>query len=154
MSLTTTTIEPMRADEREAVHSLLQSCKLPLDGFDSAHVVALVARDGNAIVGSAAIEFYGDAGLLRSVAVSPTYRGKALGIELTRAAIATAQSRGLTALYLLTETASRFFPKFGFVPVSRADIPVAVKTSVEFTTACPASAEAFHLSLEGVSNER
>lgn len=148
------TIEPMRAGEREAVHALLQSCNLPLDGFDDTHVVALVARDGDAIVGSAAIEIYGAAGLLRSVAVSPPYRGKTLGIQLTRAAIAAAQAHGLTALYLLTETASRFFPKFGFAPVSRADIPAAVKTSIEFTTACPASAAAFHLSLKGVSNER
>lgn len=154
MSMSLTTIEPMRADERDAVHALLQSCKLPLDGFDAEHVLALVARDGDTIVGSAAIERYEDAGLLRSVAVSPIHRGKALGIQLTRASIATAQARGLTALYLLTETASGFFPKFGFVPVSRADIPAAVKTSVEFTTACPASAAAFHLSLKGVSHER
>jgi amino-acid N-acetyltransferase len=148
------TIESMSAADRPAVRDLLRSHRLPLDGFDDPHVVALVARDGNAVVGSAAIEQYGSSGLLRSVAVSDSHRGQSLGKQLTQAAIALAESRGLTSLYLLTETASAFFPKFGFVPVSRADIPSEVRTSVEFTTACPASAQAFQLPLKGVSRER
>jgi amino-acid N-acetyltransferase len=56
---------------------------------------------------------------------------------------------------LLTETAAQFFPKIGFVPTSRARIPDVVHASVEFTSACPASAAAFVLSLqEGVRDER
>ena len=140
-------IGQMREVEREAVHQLLRGAGLPLQGFDEPHVVALVARADTAVVGSAAIEIYGRSGLLRSVAVADSHRGGALGKELTRAAIALAEARGLTALYLLTETAASFFPKFGFVPVARADIPADVKTSVEFTTACPASAQTFHLPL-------
>lgn len=142
-----TTIEPMTDADRHAVHDLLRSQHLPLDGFDAPHVVALIARADMAVVGSAAIEEYGEAGLLRSVAVAETHRGQALGTALTRAAIALSEARGLSALYLLTETAAAFFPRFGFVPVSRADIPSDVKGSVEFTTACPASAQAFHLPL-------
>ena len=148
------TIEPRTAADRPAVHDLLRAQRLPLEGFDAPHVVALIARDGSAVVGSAAIEQYGAFGLLRSVAVTDSHRGQSLGKQLTRAAIALAESRALTSLYLLTETASAFFPKFGFVPVSRADIPAEVKTSVEFTTACPASAQAFQLPLKGVSRER
>jgi amino-acid N-acetyltransferase len=142
-----TTIEPLEDRDRAAVHALLRECKLPLDGVDAPHVSVLVAHDGDDVVGSAAIEMYGAAGLLRSVAVRESHRGQALGQALTRAAIDHARARGLSALYLLTETASGFFPKFGFVPVARTDIPGAVTSSVEFTTACPASAEAFHLSL-------
>ena len=148
------TIEPMTAADRASVHALLASHRLPLDGFDAPHVLALVARDGARVVGSAAIEQYGAFGLLRSVAVDEAHRGHAIGKQLTRAAIDLARARGLSALYLLTETASAFFPKFGFVPVSRADIPSDVKMSVEFTTACPASAQAFQLPLEGGSRER
>ena len=147
MNMSDTTIHPMTAADRAAVHQLLRACKLPTDGFDAPHVVALVARVDGAIVGSAAIEQYGESGLLRSVAVSESHRGRSLGLELTRAAIALAQARGLTSLYLLTETAASFFPKFGFASVSRADIPANVTASVEFTSACPASAQAFRLSL-------
>ena len=147
-------IERLSEVDRPEVHRLLASHKLPLAGFDDRHVAALVARDGAAIVGSAAIELYGLSGLLRSVAVAESHRGQAIGQALTRAAIDLATTHRLAALYLLTETAAGFFPKFGFVRVSRADIPADVQQSVEFTTACPASAQAFVLSFEGASHER
>jgi amino-acid N-acetyltransferase len=148
------TIAPLNEADRPAVHELLTQSRLPLDGFDAAHVTTLVAKDGARVVGSASIETYGTAGLMRSVAVAESYRQQALGKQLTAAAIELSRGRGLTVLYLLTETAAGFFPKFGFVPVSRADIPAHVKQSIEFTSACPASAQAFQLSLQGVSNER
>jgi amino-acid N-acetyltransferase len=142
-----TVIRDLGAEDRAAVHALLRSHKLPLAGFDDAHVRALVAKDGPAVVGSAAVELHGPDGLLRSVAVADDYRGRSLGAQLTIAAIALAREQQLSALYLLTETAAAFFPKFGFVPVSREDIPDRVKQSVEFTSACPAGAQAFRLSL-------
>lgn len=147
MELPPNTIGPLRAEDRAAVHALLRAHELPLEGFDASHVVALVAKSEGVVIGSAAIEIYGRCGLLRSVAVAPEHQGRALGSELTRAAIDLAHTRGLEALYLLTETASGFFPKFGFTAVSRVAIPDEVKSSVEFTTACPASAQAFRLSL-------
>ena len=151
----TISIDHLSETDRPEVYRLLQSHKLPLAGFDDGHVAALVARDGAAVVGSAAIEVYGRNGLLRSVAVAESRRGQAIGHELTRAAIDLARRQRLDALYLLTETAAGFFPKFGFVPVDRAHIPAEVRQSVEFTTACPASAQAFVLSFqEGASHER
>ena len=145
----------MTEPDREVARQLLRASKLPLDGFDAPHVTALVARDdGGAIVGSAAIEVYREAALLRSVAVADSHRGRGLGQELTRAALALARERGLGAVYLLTETAAAFFPKFGFTPVSRDAIPADVKTSVEFTTTCPASAQVFQLLFKGVPHER
>ena len=39
--MTNTTISPMTDADRTAVHDLLRSQKLPLDGFDEPHVVAL-----------------------------------------------------------------------------------------------------------------
>jgi amino-acid N-acetyltransferase len=142
-----TVIAPLHPDDRQGVHALLRSHNLPLEGFDEPHVYALVARQGESIVGSAAIELYGSDGLLRSVAVAESLRGQALGKQLTQAAIDLARQQGVTALYLLTETAAGFFPKFGFTPVSRADIPAQLTRSVEFTSACPASAQAFQLSI-------
>jgi len=41
---------------------------------------------------------------------------------------------------LLTTTAADFFPKFGFEPIARADVPASVQSSIEFTSACPATA--------------
>jgi hypothetical protein len=46
----------------------------------------------------------------------------------------------VTTVYLLTKTASGFFPRFGFHPTHRAAVDSAVQQSVEFTSACPDSA--------------
>ena len=41
---------------------------------------------------------------------------------------------------LLTTTAEKFFPRFGFEQIAREDVPPSVQASVEFTSACPTSA--------------
>ena len=51
-----------------------------------------------------------------------------------------ARDRGVDTVFLLTTTAERFFPKFGFEPVTRADVPASLKESVEFRSACPQTA--------------
>src|SRR5205823_15051900 len=101
---------------------------------------AVVARQNGRIVGSAALEIYGDGALLRSVAVAPALRHLGLGRKLTEAALRLAQQLDMPAIYLLTTTAERYFQKFGFERITREEVPAGVRTSVEFTTACPASA--------------
>jgi amino-acid N-acetyltransferase len=109
---------------------------------------ALVARLDGEVVGSAALEHYRDAALLRSVAVAPSIQGRGLGCRLTEAALQLARDLGVTRVYLLTETAAEFFPRFGFGVVDRAQVPPAVRRSAEFTSACPESALAMMLKLE------
>ena len=99
-----------------------------------------MSRDGTAIVGCSALETYADGALLRSVVVAPAARGRALGQRLTEAAVTFAQSVGMPAVYLLTTSAESFFPRFGFVPTTREQVPAGVTQSVEFRSACPASA--------------
>lgn len=129
-----------RADELPAVLELLDRSALPRDGLVDNMAFAFVARDGGQLVGSAAIERYDDAGLLRSVAVDQGYRGQGLGAQLVGAALERARQEGLRSVYLLTTTAPEYFPRFGFRPVPRADVAQAVQESLEFTSACPASA--------------
>ena len=140
MNITAITIEPAGEAMLPALLSLLAASGLPPEGLSDHLSTALVARDNDQVIGSAALELYGSSALLRSVAVAPTYQGQGLGQQLTRAAIDLAQGRGVIDLYLLTETAGAFFPKFGFSPIDRADVPSQVKSSLEFTTLCPDSA--------------
>jgi amino-acid N-acetyltransferase len=107
----------------------------------------LVARDGSRIVGCAALELYEDGALLRSVAVDAAHRGTGLGSELTRAALRLAEEHGIRVVYLLTTTAERFFPRFGFEMIDHADVPDSVMRSAEFTHACPSSAIVMRTSL-------
>jgi amino-acid N-acetyltransferase len=140
-------IDTARDSDLPAVLSLLERAGLPPDGLHDHAPTTLVARDANSIVGSAALELYDDAALLRSVAVDEVWRGQGFGQQLTRAALDLARQHGVTTVYLLTETATDFFPRFGFQPIARADVAPAVQQSVEFTNACPASAAVLALDL-------
>src|SRR5574341_1550725 len=135
-------IRPARPDDWVGLLELLSTCGLPPDGLREHLGTLLVTHDKGRIIGSAALELYETAALLRSVAVAAPYRGQGLGHRLTEAALDLARARGMRDVYLLTETAHQFFPRFGFGPVGRDEVPESVKGSVEFTTACPKSAAA------------
>ena len=140
-------IEAAERADADAVCHLLNQNHLPLDGLADHLATTLVARQEGRIVGSAALEVYADGALLRSVAVAPELQGHGLGHELTDAAIGLGRDLQVPAIYLLTTTAERYFPKFGFERIQRADVPATVQTSVEFTSACPSSAMAMRKSL-------
>jgi len=46
----------------------------------------------------------------------------------------------LEAAHLPLDDVEETFPRLGFEQISRADVPESVQTSVEFQSACPASA--------------
>ncbi|MEN3339070.1 MAG: hypothetical protein V7647_2746 [Acidobacteriota bacterium] len=133
-------ITPAREQDAAGVFDLLRQSGLPIDGLSQHLGTMLVARDADAVVGSAALEVYADGVLLRSVAVTPPRQHEGLGRQLTDAAIRLARDLHAPAIYLLTTTAEEYFPRFGFQRISRADVPPAVQTSIEFTAVCPASA--------------
>jgi amino-acid N-acetyltransferase len=129
------------ATERDLpeIRALLERLHLPLAGVDE-HLRTLVAREGGQIVGTAALELYVDGALLRSVAVEPHLQGRQLGHRLTDAALRLAAAQGVDNVFLFTTTAETFFPKFGFERIDREQVPPSVRQSVEFQSACPASA--------------
>jgi amino-acid N-acetyltransferase len=138
--MTTVAIAPARFSDYDVVAALLERERLPLDGLRQHFGDALVARAGNRIIGCSALEVYEGGALLRSVAVDAEYRRAGVGTRLTQAAIQLAAQPAIPAVYLLTTTAERFFRKFNFEIVDRADVPASVLASAEFTHACPSSA--------------
>src|SRR5688572_26330110 len=137
-------------DDLPAIERLLVSSGLPTAGVAEALASFVVAESGQGkrIVGVIGLELCCDEyALLRSAAVEPDWRGTGLGRRLVMHLIADAESRGIKALYLLTTTAERYFPSFGFVPTTRDAVPHEVKQSVEFREACPASATVMALEL-------
>jgi amino-acid N-acetyltransferase len=135
------TIRPARAEDRDAVEALLHRARLPPDGLDEqfGEPYAVAEADGR-IVGAAGVEVYGDAGLLRSVAVDEAWQGRGLGAALTRERLAWAERRGLGEVYLMTNTAAGYFPRLGFAPVARDAVPDAVRESLQFAVVCPSTA--------------
>jgi amino-acid N-acetyltransferase len=141
-------IQPAERSDLAAVRRLLETQRLPLDGVDEHVSTMVVAKKGSEVVGVAAVELYEDGALLRSVVVHPTVRGQGLGHRLSEAALGIARDRGTHTAFLLTTTAEKFFPKLGFEPIVRADVPASVQASIEFQSACPASAVVMRKRLE------
>jgi amino-acid N-acetyltransferase len=137
-----------KREELPSILALLNVCGLPKEGLSPHLSTTLVARNDERIVSSSALELYHDSALLRSVSVEPSFRGRGLGLRLTREALNLTRQRNLTNVYLLTETAAMFFSKIGFRPVTRADVPQDVQRSIEFTTLCPDTAQAMVISLK------
>jgi len=131
-----------------AVRRLLDGEHLPLAGVDEHVDTMVVAKDGDEVAGAAAVELYADGALLRSVVVGSTVRGQGVGQQLTEAALSVATAKGSQTAYLLTTTAEKFFPKMGFERISRDDVPASVQASIEFQSACPASAVVMRKRLE------
>ncbi|HKH94770.1 MAG TPA: arsenic resistance N-acetyltransferase ArsN2 [Gemmatimonadaceae bacterium] len=127
-------------DDLAAVEQLLTASGLPLDGVRDAFSTFVVAHTGKELVGVAGLEVCCDNALLRSVAVRPEWRSHGVGRALVTRVVSDAEARGLRALYLLTTTAERYFPSFGFRTISRDDVPAEVRATAEFQDACPASA--------------
>lgn len=135
-------IEAAHVDDLPAILALLEKSGLPQDGLSDHVATTLVASEDHTIVGSAALELYGTVALLRSVAVADQLRGQGLGQQLTKEALKLAEQQGVTLVYLLTETASGFFPRFDFRPIPRSEVSPAIHASTEWTTACPDTAQA------------
>lgn len=122
------------------IETLLAANDLPTVGVAGALDGFLVAEQESVLAGVAGVEACGEYGLLRSTAVSPEWRGQGFARRLVERAIAESEAAGVTALYLLTTTAERYFSAFGFATTTRDAVPDAVRATAEFQGACPASA--------------
>lgn len=134
------TVRPARAADLSGVERLLAASGLPLVGVAEALPGFVVAEAEGTLVGVAGLEVCCDNALLRSVAVEPAWRSHGVGRALVTRVISDAEARGINALYLLTTTADRYFPSFGFRQIARDAVPPDVRETAEFRSACPASA--------------
>jgi arsenate reductase len=141
-------LRPAEASDLPAVRALLAEAGLPTDDLSASSLAGFVvaARDGRTI-GAAGLEWHGDAALLRSVVVSGAERGAGLGAELVADRLACARRAQVAAVHLLTQDASAFFSRFGFVAEAREAAPAAIGRSSQFSGGGCASATAMVLSL-------
>jgi amino-acid N-acetyltransferase len=150
----TPTFRPATAADEPAVTQLLIRQSLPTAGvaemFAQDATQFIVGEADGELVAVAGVEECCEHALLRSVAVRGDWQRRGLGHSLVERAVAQGETRGIQALYLLTLTAEAYFPRFGFARVDRAAVPPAVAKTVEFTSACPASAITMAKSLVGV----
>ena len=135
-------IEGFSDYDKKEVLDLLNGAELPIEDHTSQKMKNfMVARhkDGS-IIGVVGVEMYQGSGLLRSLVIHPSYRGKGLGSRLTRKIESYAWQNGIKTLYLLTMTAADFFPKIGYEITQRDKVPESIVKTEEFKNVCPVSA--------------
>jgi amino-acid N-acetyltransferase len=132
---------------RKSVLSLLSAAKLPVDDLPVVLDNFIVAIDNGEVTGVAGLELYGNYGLLRSVVVGKSQRGKGVAAELLHKIEVIATYKGLEEIYLLTETAAEYFNNKGYEHIARMDIPEEIKESSQFRHVCPESAIAMKKAL-------
>lgn len=122
------------------IGALLQHNDLPTSDLEAgAEVLLFVAGSAQQPLGVVGLQVFGAAALLRSLAVADSERGKGLGSALVRHAEQQAAALGVSALYLLTTTADRFFAAHGYKVASRMEAPAAIAASSQFSGLCPSS---------------
>jgi len=144
---TVSVIRPATSEDYESIVELLESANLPTEGVKERLHNFVVLTDGETLIGTGGFEIYGDKALLRSVAISPEYQNKGYGRKIYRRLLENAREQNITELYLLTETAERFFAAMGFKKIPREAADEQVKKSEEFRSLCPSTAVCMHLKL-------
>lgn len=135
-------LRPATADDFAAILRLLEVCSLCGNDLNPAQTAAfLLLYDADRILACGAVERFDErAGLVRSVAVDPEYRGKGLATRIMRSLETHARHRGLDRLFLLTQSAPGFFARLGYERCERASAPESIRQSSQFTSGCPSSA--------------
>jgi N-acetylglutamate synthase-like GNAT family acetyltransferase len=139
---------PATPADADALRTFLSAAGLPED-VDPSRQEFLLATQGDAIVGSAALEVRRGDALLRSLAVAPALRGQGLGDALLERMIAHARAIHVDTVWLLVESAQPWFEKRGFAAVDRAAAPPALASSSQFRSAACAAARLLRRSLDG-----
>ncbi|HWO09569.1 MAG TPA: arsenic resistance N-acetyltransferase ArsN2 [Polyangiaceae bacterium] len=152
--MASTTFETASAADLNVIRALLSASELPIDDV-GAHIAHFVlARREGATIGTVAVEYAGDVALLRSLCVTQSHRGEAVGVRLLAAIEAQAASRGVRELYLLTTSAAAFFEHHGFSRASREEAPEAIRSTAQFRTLCSSAAVCMRKTLPSSSTEQ
>jgi amino-acid N-acetyltransferase len=125
---------------RSVAVAFLEAEGLPVSDLTDAHLEHFFysGNDGcpTALVG---LEIHGKDALLRSLVVDANRRTQGLGSALVVHAEHHASSRNVSAIYLLTTTAEKFFERLGYLRIDRENAPQSIQATREFAALCPTS---------------
>lgn len=134
------TLRTPTAAEGDVIHNLLERSGLPTGDLRTARPEFVVATRNGHIIGIGALEHFGSAALVRSVAVEAQSRGTGVGRLIVEELERRARTASISELILLTLTARDFFERLGYNTKERGEVPPAVRNSAEFQSLCPATA--------------
>ena len=129
------------AEEVKAITHVVVQNNLPASDIHESAIDFIVAKNNNKIIGCIGLENKGDHGLLRSYAVESEFRNLGVGTELYQRILKHALQFNIRSIHLLTNTASEYFSKVGFVVTDRINAPNAITETIEFSSLCPVSSK-------------
>ncbi|SIR64821.1 amino-acid N-acetyltransferase [Haladaptatus litoreus] len=139
---------PATEQHLDYIRTLLSEYGLPTQDIAEQKDSLYIFTADSARVGVGGLERYGDAALLRSIAVEPAKRGNGFGRTLCQQLFARATADDVTRVYLLTTTAEAFFEDLGFHEIQRDDVPPQIRQTGEFQEFCPSTATCMTKQLE------
>ncbi|MEO5682638.1 MAG: arsenic resistance N-acetyltransferase ArsN2 [Chitinophagaceae bacterium] len=146
---TTITIQKAGKNDWNAICHLLAADNLPTVDLNPALEHFFIAIAGTEITGVIGMDKYDHAGLLRSAVVKASHRNTGVAAALVKHLFDEAGQQGITALYLITNTAAAYFEKKGFQIINREQVPITVLQSKEFNGLCPSSSAIMFRHLQG-----
>ena len=124
---------------QSGVVALLEAEGLPVSDLTASHLEHFFFTGSygapNAIIG---LELYGPDALVRSLVVGSAARTQGVGTALVLHAEEYAAAHQVRTLYLLTNTAERYFEHRGYRRIDRIAAPPAIQFTGEFASLCPA----------------
>ena len=132
-------IVPATQNSFTAAIRLLENCGLPTEDLNPGHQL-FVIEEGNKVIGTITVEYDYTHALLRSLAVAEEYRNKHLGKKLVEFIEDYVHQQGVGTIYLLTNTASKFFSGRGYKTIDRSAVPDFIRKTTEYSFICSTSA--------------
>jgi N-acetylglutamate synthase-like GNAT family acetyltransferase len=129
-----------KAGDQTAIQSLLKQCELAYEDISSHLADFVIAKAGERTIGVNGIEIYQQDGLLRSLAVEPSFRDQGISRDLHAMILARAHQKKVKKLYLLTQTIENYAAKIGFRKIARENVPELIQSTNEFRSLCPKTA--------------
>jgi amino-acid N-acetyltransferase len=131
-----------QTSDEACIHELLQSVKLLTADLTTEHLQHfMVMQDGEEILGVAGVEHVSPhRGLLRSLAVWESYRGRGIAKTLYEAIENHACAMGMREVFALTTTIEPWLMRLGYERVERSDVPDDIRQTKEFSGLCADSA--------------
>ena len=123
--------------DAEVIRALLRSNGLPTEDFDENGIQShWVWRDANQVVGTVGLDIIGAESVIRSLVTHPDFRRQGIATALCDVAEGEAARRGVTAVYLLTESAADFVQRRGYHMIDRAKVPDSIARHRQFASGC------------------
>ncbi len=114
----------------------------------AAHVgKSFIAEASDEVMAAISLEYFGGDALLRWVYVDPAWRGQGVATNIVEHVLTSAVLDAIDAVYVLSGATERFFARFGFVRVQRADLPFTIARAMEGASGYSDSGTSMHLRL-------